>query len=490
MTLYSKTMIAVYLLIIKLFSSGYFLNPNLQCKNVTVRNIHHMCTSLACFEELPALEYFCTNVYENIFKCSSKNIPIEYICDGIQQCRNGVDEDPTVCKNFECRSNYYKCIDGKCIAPWKLCDGVYDCLNGLDESALICRMLLLQKNNSCPNIFDNSYITTCYIKYGTKISIMPCNEYLPVGTTVEVRCNTFYLSSDNKSKQKLVCRDNGTWSQTVLKCKAECGVIPDLNIFPSILHGWPIKPNLWPWYAGLFENGSKKWNYFCGSTIISTNIVVTAAHCVWEIPKNHIQVIAGKYKSDYYINEEGTQIKVILHIFIHPLYQDVIGNYATDLAVLVLVDHFQLSNTVIPICLNWSLRNIVSNLTQDLEGMVIGMGLTENGKPSEQLRAVKMPIVNNDECLINQRVEFKKFISITTFCAGSKNGSTVCNGDSGSGLAIQDPQTQKWYLEGIVSISPKDHNNDLCDVHYYSIFTNVGMYVDWIYQISSAFTEY
>lgn len=61
-------------------------------------------------------------------------------------------------------------------------------------------------------------------------------------------------------------------------------------------------------------------------------------------------------------------------------------------------------------------------------------------------------------------------------------GSVVCNGDSGSGLAIYNKAIGRWILEGIVSISPKNRRDTLCDKKYYTIYTNIGVFVNWIYK--------
>jgi secreted trypsin-like serine protease len=63
-------------------------------------------------------------------------------------------------------------------------------------------------------------------------------------------------------------------------------------------------------------------------------------------------------------------------------------------------------------------------------------------------------------------------------------GSSVCNGDSGSGMVFAENQrdgTQIWKLRGIVSNSkPNDDNKKLCDTTSYIVFTDIAQYLDWI----------
>lgn len=55
----------------------------------------------------------------------------------------------------------------------------------------------------------------------------------------------------------------------------DCGVVRDTQFKPLILNGWSIKPNLWPWYAALFTLENTEWTFFCSSTLISKNMVIT-----------------------------------------------------------------------------------------------------------------------------------------------------------------------------------------------------------------------
>ena len=102
-----------------------------------------------------------------------------------------------------------------------------------------------------------------------------------------------------------------------------------------------------------------------------------------------------------------------------------------------------------------------------------------------------------EKCLAEQEKDFKKYITYTSFCAGFKNGlrffflhfldslefnlmcfmcflgTGVCNGDSGGGLAFYDEKSDRWYLQGIVSISPRKKGTFICDSFFYSVFTKV-----------------
>jgi secreted trypsin-like serine protease len=63
----------------------------------------------------------------------------------------------------------------------------------------------------------------------------------------------------------------------------------------------------------------------------------------------------------------------------------------------------------------------------------------------------------------------------------------VCNGDSGGGLVFPrqlNDDTEVWMLRGIVSHGRKKRGyNNICDTKSYIVFTDVAVYLDWIYRV-------
>ena len=59
-----------------------------------------------------------------------------------------------------------------------------------------------------------------------------------------------------------------------------------LNLLPllveAIIGGSFAKPHEYPWIVGVVDNSGK-----CGGTIISKNLVITAAHCVSRIDETY-----------------------------------------------------------------------------------------------------------------------------------------------------------------------------------------------------------
>lgn len=178
-------------------------------------------------------------------------------------------------------------------------------------------------------------------------------------------------------------------------------------------------------------------------------------------------------------------------VVVHPLYLDGHGNYGSDIALIEIDGSVRLSEYMLPVCVDWNLDDITSHLSDQSVGLVGGLGLNEHLMYSDSLRVATMPVVENRKCSELYSNDFRKYITFTTFCAGWANGTGVCNGDSGTGLIFpMVKRSDRWCLQGIVSLSPRRLSTAYCDPYQYSIFTKVGIYVKWIRQIIDSIHEH
>lgn len=151
-----------------------------------------------------------------------------------------------------------------------------------------------------------------------------------------------------------------------------------------------------------------------------------------------------------------------------------------DIALLVLSNVVQLSELVISICIVGS-RAVQEEDLVDRRGWVAGWGITEKGNLSTVLKTAQTPVVNNTECVQNDPGLFGRFVSPKMFCAGDRNGTSVCQGDSGGGLYML--AGDRWELRGITSFSGVT-DTGACDVHRYVVFTKVSSYFEWIKRLT------
>ncbi|XP_075984000.1 uncharacterized protein LOC142981779 [Anticarsia gemmatalis] len=249
---------------------------------------------------------------------------------------------------------------------------------------------------------------------------------------------------------------------------------------PYLPPGSSTSEGQWPWQTAIYQQQSVNFKYICGGTLVSHRHVITAAHCVTRknsrrvVKKNTLTVYLGKY--NLRTSVDGVQVKFVNKIIVHPEYNATI--FSRDLAILELRDPVTYSDWVRPVCL-WpeteiDLFNIVGK-----KGSVVGWGFEVTGTAKEELSLLEMPVVDQETCL-NSYIEFyEKFTSDYTYCAGyNKDGTAVCNGDSGGGMVFK--RGSSWYLRGLASLSVARQNAYRCDPKHFVIFTDIAKFLPWI----------
>ncbi|CAL8330351.1 unnamed protein product, partial [Boreogadus saida] len=99
-----------------------------------------------------------------------------------------------------------------------------------------------------------------------------------------------------------------------------------------------------------------------------------------------------------------------------------------------------------------------------------GWGETKNTGHEESLKAVTMPMVNNEVCS-----RLKDGAGDSRVCAGGKRGEGICDKDNGGPLVCQDHQRKV-----IIGVSVQ---RTKCASSQPALFVNVAFYSDWIYKV-------
>lgn len=114
----------------------------------------------------------------------------------------------------------------------------------------------------------------------------------------------------------------------------------------------------------------------------------------------------------------------VAKIIRHPDYVD--ENQKNDIAIVELTTHVTFNNYVQPVCL-WDAYEIHLSDIVGKHGTVVGWGHTETGQLSNALRQAALPVVDAFTCLESNSDLFGSFLARTNFCAGTRNGSCVCD---------------------------------------------------------------
>jgi len=220
-----------------------------------------------------------------------------------------------------------------------------------------------------------------------------------------------------------------------------------------IVGGTEVIPHSFPHQVAMFIDGS----FFCGGSLISENIVITAAHCMY-----------GAYSVIMYMAS---------HDIIHGNDAEV-ERTSKDFAVHEDYDPMTLTNDIAyirfhPIEFNADIQPIQlsdsdgSDPTTGQIAKAIGWGKDADDADwiSTVLREVDIPIMDHLDCNAAYGA-----VPDNTICTDGSGGKGVCGGDSGGPLIYNGIQV------GLTSFGATAG----CEIGYPSGFTRISHFRDWI----------
>ncbi len=236
-------------------------------------------------------------------------------------------------------------------------------------------------------------------------------------------------------------------------------------VIQPIVGGSNVNIQDFPWQVSLQLSNS----HICGASILTSQWILTAAHCIIGEPTHRLSVLAGTTA----LNGSG-QRRSVSQAIIHPSYNDRFIERGSDIALLRLSS---------PLSLNASVATIPPVNAADESGgatapgtvaTVSGWGATrEDGWGSNTLRAVSVPVVPTSQAAQLMRTTLPASVIAAGLIA--QGGRDSCQGDSGGPLIVQSDSGP--LLAGVVSFG-----DGCARPNAPGIYTRVSSFGSWLEQ--------
>ncbi|XP_067633518.1 trypsin alpha-4-like [Eurosta solidaginis] len=212
----------------------------------------------------------------------------------------------------------------------------------------------------------------------------------------------------------------------MLATPASASLTPQLD--GRIVGGVPTTISTFPWQISIQIAGS----HFCGGSIYSEDIIITAAHCLLSQSSSAMKVRAG---SSFW-NSGGMLVQVASYK-IHRRYNPL--NMKNDIGIIRLATPLTFKSNIKPIPL--------ATITPEdgTDAVTSGWGTKESGSSTlpTQLNAVPLKIVSLDKCT-SDVFGYGTAVRDTMICSYTVD-KDACQGDSGG------PLVSGGELVGVVS---------------------------------------
>ncbi|XP_039487778.1 chymotrypsin BI-like [Drosophila santomea] len=249
-------------------------------------------------------------------------------------------------------------------------------------------------------------------------------------------------------------------------------------VFPNelnrIIKGHYASPKQFPYQTFIDKldlsnlHGPIGWRRHCGGILISSNLVLTAAHCLDKPDIYAVKIYFGALNL-WNVTEEGRQILVVKrdHFVIHNEWDTNLS--VNDIALIKLpislifndyIKAVQLPNPEV----QYQFSEAISSGWGDVD---------DKGNMDPKLKYYNPQILSDRECEHWYKSSITSAFPASLICI-APNENRPCRGDSGSPLVIR--QESNLVLLGITSFIIGEN----CGPSYPVLFTRVSSHLTWI----------
>ncbi|XP_071453405.1 trypsin-1-like [Hetaerina americana] len=249
------------------------------------------------------------------------------------------------------------------------------------------------------------------------------------------------------------------------KCGCSCGLSGHKS---RIVGGERVRPHEFPWLAALVRDG----RLYCSASLITSEHLLTAAHCLRGFEKKDIKVVLGAHgRKKILVSGKGeSEIRNLAKVSLHPSFDSL--TFDNDVAVLTIDRPVEFSRNILPVCLP---TREDGNYTGE-KAVVVGWGRTEEAKPTSDI-PLKVEVVVMSKEMCDQSGYGASRITDNMFCAGyADGGRDSCQGDSGGPLHVFNKGGSTEMI-GVVS-----WGRGCARKNFPGIYTKLTRYMDFIHR--------